>query len=825
MTTAAPTARTLDQFYTAPAVAQSLFQTFSKRFARKVKGLRFVEPSAGAGAFFQQFPAGSIGLDLEPHCPGVEQADFFDWEPEDPAAPMAFVGNPPFGRCASLAVKFFNRAASFAGTSIIAFVVPRSFEKHSVQKRLDRAFRLVHQEVLPSDAFVFDGTPYDVPCTFMVWERLSAADRERVAAQPVEVVRTHADFRLLHDRERLSADFAVQRVGAGAGKVKDMAWSLGEGSHYFVRVSDRYAKDDVRAVFERLQESGAWDDVKFRTAGNPSIGQGELVAGYAAALPGAEPSVFERLNDLHATSGISEEERRTGGVVYTGSALARSMVRMARLEPTDRVFEPSVGRGVFLWSIVEHWVHERGWTYEQTARWAEQNLFAQDISERSINDVAHLWTSYFAEHGVVSDLRPNLRVGDSLFEGFAGERFNVTLTNPPYVRTTNLDPDYRERLRTAFPSSCSTGLFDLYFAFMDRATRQSDRAVLLVPNTWLRTKSGGPLRAHLRSRVRALVDFGMRQVFGKDAATFASIVVTGPETTITPVLHRENLPEEGSPWNVVFRDDDGPLQPDGWYFGEDRDLDGLLDGEVEGQTLDDLAIVHSGVNTSADWAYRVDGGEVVGERVHVVDPETGKDVHLPLALTPRFLKLNRLKSRAMLDTPAFSQRMVCPYDAAWRLVPEERLGAAARGWLSERRAALEARGTKDVEAWYAFGRRAGMYTFDPDTPVILVPGLVCETIKPVVVTPREIAADGRFLFCGGYVVQPRDPADLDRVVAILSSETTWRAIHRYGAPRKSTRPYRQFTAKLLRSVPAVGAETTAKDPLPAEVVAQAIVDG
>lgn len=797
MTTA--TARTLDQFYTAPSVATSLYKTLLKRLGRKVKGLRFVEPSAGAGAFFEQFPAGSIGLDLDPHCPGVEQADFFEWAPEDPAAPMAFVGNPPFGRCASLAVKFFNRAASFAGTTVIAFVVPRSFEKASVQRRLDRGFHMTHQEQLPADAFVFQGQPYDVPCTFMVWERLRTADAAQAAA-PVDVARTHPDFRLLPFDERFSADFAVQRVGVGAGAVKDTYSKLGEGSHFFVRANDRYAKDDVRAVFEHLQASGAWDVVKHRTAGNPSIAQTELVAGYAATLPKPAPTVFERLTDLHAESGLSDDERRAGGVVYTPAALARSMVRMARLEPTDRVLEPSVGRGVFLWAIVEHWVHERGWTYEQTARWAEQCLFAQDIDSKAIDDVARLWTSYFAERGVVSDLRRNLRVGDALSAGWSKERFEATISNPPYVRTKHLDPDYRDRLRAAFPSSCALGSFDLYFAFMEQATRQSDRAVLLVPNTWLRTKSGGPLRAHLRNRVRALVDFGMRQVFGKDAATFASIVVTGPETDVTPLLRRDNLPEEGTPWTVAFRDDDGPLQPSGWYFGEDRDLDGLLDG-ADGETLSDLAIVHPGVNTSADWAYRVDGGQVVGDRVRAVDPVTGNDVHLPLAMTPRFLKINRLKSRAMLDTPAFSKRMVCPYDAAWRLLPEHRLGAAARGWLHARRDALDARGAKDLEAWYAFGRRAGMYTFDLDTPVILVPALVCENIKPIVVTPREISPDGRFLFVGGYVVQPRDPADLDRVVALLSSDTSWRVILRYGAPRKSTRPYRQFTAKLLRLLP------------------------
>lgn len=803
------TARSLDQFYTAPSVAQSLYQTLVARLGRKVTGLTFVEPSAGAGAFFQQFPAGSVGLDLDPRCAGVEQADFFAWTPANPAAPMAFVGNPPFGRCASLAVKFFNRAASFPGTKVVAFVVPRSFEKTSIQDRLDRGFRLAHQEVLPDDAFVYEGKPYNVPCTWMVWERRSAADAAH-AAEPAEVVRTHPDFRLLDDAERLSADFAVQRVGANAGTVKDMAWSLGVGSHYFVRATDRYAKDEVRAVFERLQQDGAWDVVKRRTAGNLSIAKGELVAGYAGALSKPAPTVFERLNDLHAESGLSEEERRSGGVVYTPAALAKSCVRLAQLQATDRVLEISVGRGAFVFAIVEHFVHDHGWSYQATSDWAMGHLYAHDIDPQAIADLADLWTSYFAQHGVVSDLRPNLRIGDALFEGFSDERFDVVVGNPPYVRATSLDPDYRARLHDAFPTSCGKGLVDAYYAFVEQALRQGERVVLLTPNSWMSNRHAAGVRSLLRPRVRAVIDFGMRLVFGTKAAVYTSVMVAGAANPVAPVLYRANLPEEGgAPWEVVFRDDDGALDDTGWYFGENRDHDGLLRGDVDGPTLNDIAIVHAGVNTSADGAFLVKNGTVAGERVHAVDPVTGKDVHLPLALTPRFLKLNRLHNRAKLD--AATDRMVCPYDAAWRLVPEERLGGAAHGWLRARRDQLDARGTKGVEGWYAFGRRAGMLTLDPDLPVLLVTCWPCEPIKAIRITPREISPDGRFLFVGGFVVQPRDPADIDRVQRVVESESTWGVIDRYGRPKKSTKPYHTYTAALLRLVPAGHAGTVPEE--------------
>lgn len=126
----------LDQFYTNPEPA--------RQYARRVLDAYgsatdcFVEPAAGAGAFARPLrEAGKpvISVDIAPRGEGIRQADFLRDDLWPDTDKIAVVGNPPFGKNSSLVVKFFNRAAERADT--IAFIVPRTFRKHSVHRRLN----------------------------------------------------------------------------------------------------------------------------------------------------------------------------------------------------------------------------------------------------------------------------------------------------------------------------------------------------------------------------------------------------------------------------------------------------------------------------------------------------------------------------------------------------------------------------------------------------------------------------------------------------------------------------------------------------------------
>lgn len=261
-------ARKLDQFYTQPTVARQCLVFLAQH--RPTPGAFYLEPSAGAGAFFENLPENArMGTDLSPRCAGVQQLDFFNVTREQLPSdrPVVVVGNPPFGKNASLAVRFVNRAAALA--EVVAFVLPRTFKKASLQQRLDAHLHLLAEWDLPSNSFEFEGRPYDVPCVFQIWERRPA---RRAQVRPT---REHPDFTFVKDPRE--AKFAVRRVGARAGKVLDDFAGYAASSHYFI--APRVPAAHCRDIFGRID----WQRVKFNTAGNPSIGKSELVALYHAA--------------------------------------------------------------------------------------------------------------------------------------------------------------------------------------------------------------------------------------------------------------------------------------------------------------------------------------------------------------------------------------------------------------------------------------------------------------------------------------------------------------------------------------------------------------
>ena len=156
----------LDQFYTKPSIVEKVLSMIDCSKYELV-----LEPSAGAGDFLERLPkATRVGVDLEPAHPEVTQQDFFDYVPHLDTTNILTIGNPPFGKNSSLAVRFFNHAASFS--DCIAFIVPRTFRKASIINKLDTAFHLVEEEILPRDAFYLPtGESYEVPTVFQVWQR------------------------------------------------------------------------------------------------------------------------------------------------------------------------------------------------------------------------------------------------------------------------------------------------------------------------------------------------------------------------------------------------------------------------------------------------------------------------------------------------------------------------------------------------------------------------------------------------------------------------------------------------------------------------------
>lgn len=266
--------RILDQFYTNRDVAalcvQFTLDTLRDHGADPDTAL-YIEPSAGGGAFLDALPPDRTeAMDIAPMASGVETRDFLKWDgPEHRAGLTVAIGNPPFGKNASLALAFVNHCAGMADW--VAMILPRTFEKESLSRRVHPNLHLVASMPLDANSYTREGAPCAVPTVFMIFRRTG-----EIRQNPPELPMTHPDFEFVQNPA--DADFAFQRVGVAAGKASVEGLKKAAPSHHFIRVS-RDCPRDPMAIFQSID----WTPIKHRTAGNPSISKREMIAAYTKA--------------------------------------------------------------------------------------------------------------------------------------------------------------------------------------------------------------------------------------------------------------------------------------------------------------------------------------------------------------------------------------------------------------------------------------------------------------------------------------------------------------------------------------------------------------
>lgn len=254
-------ARSLGQFYTKPDLAAKYCEVILNRW--KSAGVLFVEPSAGTGAFVAPIKKANRkyrAIDIEPKSSLVEKVNFLESNEVEEGKHDAIVviGNPPFGKNSSLAIKFFNRAACFADE--IAFILPRTFRKTSVHAKLHPNFHLVMDEEVGKNAFIYEGKEHDVPCCWQIWKRKSS---KRLSTHVPSV------DQLIEYTTPEKADFAMRRVGFYAGSIKThQIDSLSESTHYFI-------KEKTKGVMQVLTNID-WVSITSQTAGARSLSKTEL---------------------------------------------------------------------------------------------------------------------------------------------------------------------------------------------------------------------------------------------------------------------------------------------------------------------------------------------------------------------------------------------------------------------------------------------------------------------------------------------------------------------------------------------------------------------
>lgn len=263
-------AQELDQFYTNNNVAISCYEKLLHildKYDICSKDKVWLEPSAGNGAFYNLLPINKLGIDIEPKIENVIEHDFLTYNLQHEN--YITIGNPPFGKNSSLAIKFFNKCAEVS--DIIAFIVPKTFKKNSVKNKLNLYMELIEEYEIEDFSFNIEDKIVNVPCVFQVWKKVSTP-REKI--KPLRTV----EGIVFCSKEQ--ADIAFQRVGVNAGTIKgkERFSHIAEASHIFIQLKDM---SDVE-ILKNID----WSEIKYNTAGNPSISKSELIAKYIETKSG-----------------------------------------------------------------------------------------------------------------------------------------------------------------------------------------------------------------------------------------------------------------------------------------------------------------------------------------------------------------------------------------------------------------------------------------------------------------------------------------------------------------------------------------------------------
>jgi hypothetical protein len=259
---------TIDKYYTNPSVVSKCIRQI-KQYINIEHNDLIIEPSAGNGSFInelQTLSTNCLFYDLEPEHLSIDKQDYLllDTAPISNIYPkIHIVGNPPFGRQSSMAIKFIKKSTLFCNS--ISFILPKSFKKDSMQKHFPLDFHLIFEEDVEENGFLVDGNVYDVHCVFQIWEKkeVKREKEEKLIPNGFQFVKKYEN-----------PDIAFRRVGVYAGNVYKDISTKSEQSHYFIK----FDKKIPESTFEEL--NAIVFASRDNTVGPRSISKPELMEQY-----------------------------------------------------------------------------------------------------------------------------------------------------------------------------------------------------------------------------------------------------------------------------------------------------------------------------------------------------------------------------------------------------------------------------------------------------------------------------------------------------------------------------------------------------------------
>jgi methylase of polypeptide subunit release factors len=467
------------------------------------------------------------------------------------------------------------------------------------------------------------------------------------------------------------------------------------------------------------------------------------------------------LKDLERSfEHLIEEERQTKqGAFYTPNYIIdylveHSLQESAVSDTAPRICDPACGSAGFLVRAAEFLEKRYGIRPEKAVR---ECLSGVDNDPWAVEHAEALIELHLASKGVaLPGPEPHLLCRDTLLTdaqelrdevGFPGG-FDAVVTNPPYVKLQNLDPDYRKRLTDAYAAFVkgSFGLAPLFLVAGLRLTAESGCLGVITQNNLFTSLAGGNVREFLQDgrRVGRIIDFGHSKVFENASAYTCLMFLSNRRTETFEFESLEQKADADALANASFstiRFDQ--LDAKKWRLAKGRHFDNLLKIEATGRPLGDVAKIKVGYATLKDAVFTAEkkNGRCLAEslegKLHEIEPEATRPA----------LKIADVEHPE--DVRQNTRRIIFPYhkeNGKHQLISEDVFRAdypKTYAYLDAHRDVLAGRdkGRKTYAGWYAWGRTQGREAAGPK--------LLTKTFNS---EPRFYLDESDQLFCNGYAL-------------------------------------------------------------------------
>jgi len=255
----------IDKYYTSSIIVDKCIKLIKKYINIKNNDL-CIEPSAGNGSFingikslFKHYKF----YDIEPEHSEIIKQDYLEYDYsiiDKKYNKIHIIGNPPFGRQSSLAIKFIKR--SVENSDSISFILPKSFKKDSLKKHFPLNFHLIYEYDLPENSFIVNTQIYNVPCVFQIWIKKNIYREKLVKLIPNK-------FKFVKKEEL--HDISFRRVGVNSGDIDIQTKNKSIQTHYFIKFNIHFTNE----LSNKLSKINF--ECKNYTCGPKSISKQELI--------------------------------------------------------------------------------------------------------------------------------------------------------------------------------------------------------------------------------------------------------------------------------------------------------------------------------------------------------------------------------------------------------------------------------------------------------------------------------------------------------------------------------------------------------------------